>query len=261
MTKIYHREENRLIEYHHVADSSFWENHWSNYSNVSGYTINNCDPFVTCISKKYLENGLVLEAGCGLSLPLYSLSQSGYDAVGIDYAYNALKSIKRKDLELSLHAGDIRNLPYKDKSFHGVWSLGVIEHFQNGCSPLLWEIKRVLKPGGFLFVSFPLISPLRKAKIILGCYPDHLLDKETVSFYQYIFDPAEIISTAVEMGFQFQECIPYDGIKGCKDEISLLKPVLQKLYDYSGTNSIFYTMKSIINRLLLSCSPHMGLIV
>jgi len=64
----------------------------------------------------------------------------------------------------------------------------VIEHFWEGYNEILKEAKRVLKPKGYLFLTFPYMSPLRKFRANLGLY--RILDFNNKSknddFYQFI---------------------------------------------------------------------------
>ena len=41
-------------------------------------------------------------------------------------------------------------------------SLGVMEHFEDGCAAAMAEAFRVLKPGGLMFFTVPLENPFRK---------------------------------------------------------------------------------------------------
>jgi len=51
--------------------------------------------------------------------------------------------------------GDIRKLNFPDGYFDAYYSGGVIEHFEDGIAPQLGEAHRVLKEGGYFFVTVP----------------------------------------------------------------------------------------------------------
>lgn len=91
---------------------------------------------------------------------------------------------------------------------------------------------RVLKKNGFLFLSFPWMSPLRKIKARLNLYP---LWKENPdlrkNFYQFALDANQVKKDMEKKGLIFIAQHYLDGTKGLKDECGIFKPVLQKLYD------------------------------
>jgi hypothetical protein len=90
----------------------------------------------------------------------------------------------------------------------------------------------VLKPEGYLVLTAPVMSPLRKAKVRMKKYLEYKESKEMrENFYQFAFDPKDIINDLKSRGFKLIDVKPYDGIKGLKDEVSVLKPFLQYLYD------------------------------
>ena len=68
---------------------------------------------------------------------------------------------------------DVRNLNFDDGFFDGYWSLGVIEHFYEGYERIIKEVNRVIKRNGFVFLTFPSLSFLRKFKSKWGLYVDY----------------------------------------------------------------------------------------
>ena len=149
---------------------------------------------------------------------------------------------------------------FPDEFFDGYWSLGVIEHFYDGYNPIILEMRRVLKHGGYLFFTIPVISPLRKLKGRLGLYPIwHKSKQEVEHFYQFAFDPKNVIDDLVNIGFGLSEIKPYDGIKGLKDEVSVLQPILQYLYDNNNISA--RVIRKITNIIIRRFSNHMCLFV
>jgi len=86
--------------------------------------------------KKCLEIG----SGTGLFQDLVP------DYVGVDIA-KSLASYYHKPFYTSDKKG---NLPFRDESFDVIWALNVHEHIPN-LENALREIKRVLRPSGFIF--------------------------------------------------------------------------------------------------------------
>lgn len=97
----------------------------------------------------------ILEAGCGLGIEVIRLSELGYRVLGVDYAVNALRRFRAARPEPPLVAADIHGLPFRDGSFGGYLSFGVLEHFEWGLGPGLREAHRILRPGGVLVLTIP----------------------------------------------------------------------------------------------------------
>lgn len=104
----------------------------------------------------------VLEAGCGLGAWVIFLSERGYDIAGIDNNDAVIEALKAWSPSLKVRQGDIRKLPYGDNSLGAYISLGVVEHFEEGCDDALKEAYRVLKPGGLVFLTVPMNNIFRR---------------------------------------------------------------------------------------------------
>ena len=127
---------------------------------------------------------------------------------------------------------DVRKLNFPNNFFDGYWSLGVIEHFWEGYHEIIKEAGRVIRPGGYLFLTLPYMSLLRKLKAKIGLYKKFQREKTNADqFYQFILDKNKTIKDVEQHKFRFILKYPYAATKGIKDEISLLRPLLQKIYD------------------------------
>ncbi|HET7319412.1 MAG TPA: methyltransferase domain-containing protein [Nitrospirota bacterium] len=113
---------------------------------------------------KYLpKDEPILEAGCGLGAWVIYLSEKGYDIAGIDNNEAVIEQLKAWNPSLKVMYGDIRKLPYDDNSLGAYISLGVVEHFEEGCGEAMKEAYRVLRPGGLVFLTVPMNNIFRKA--------------------------------------------------------------------------------------------------
>ena len=113
----------------------------------------------------------------------------------------------------------------------GYISVGVIEHFWDGYDEIILEMSRTVRQGGYIFVSFPYMSPLRRFKNKLRLYQrDNSngvnLDKNT--FYQFALNPKTVIKKFKENNFVLIETYSFDGIKGFKDEIRIFVILFKK---------------------------------
>jgi SAM-dependent methyltransferase len=178
----------------------------------------------------------------------------------VDFAPKTVERTKESFPHLKISYGDVRHLEFPDRFFDGNWSLGVIEHFYEGYRPILEEMGRVLKPGGYLFLTFPCLSLLRRLKARLGLYPEALgTSSEKEHFYQFALDPAGVTKDLREVGFRVVRTQKLDGVKGLKDEVPVLKGFLQKLYDSS--NPLIRLARGGLSLALAPFSNHSILII
>jgi SAM-dependent methyltransferase len=107
----------------------------------------------------------VLDVGCGV-VPLNNwLSARGHAVVAIDPLEADIEFLVKNDLN-GIYGSSVRylaangeQLPFEDQSFDAVTCVSVLEHIAPGNDRLtLWEIARVLRPGGRLIITFD-ISP------------------------------------------------------------------------------------------------------
>lgn len=233
--KYYDYEKKRLVFEGSKATSHFWDSLWKVPDLKKTIENGSRENFVSRVTKKFINpasSKKILEGGCGKGVFVYSLTRCGYDAQGIDFAAETIKKVRSVMPELNVHEGDVRNLHFPDESFDGYWSLGVIEHFFEGYQEITNEMRRVIKKDGFLFLTFPYLSPIRKLKALLNIYPP--FDRERFdqnTFYQFGLNPKTVIRDLRELGFSLIYTERLDGFKGLKDEAGPLKKPLQNIYD------------------------------
>ena len=147
----------------------------------------------------------ILEAGCGLGAWVVYLSDRGYDITGIDHDASVIDRLKTWRPTLKVSCGDIRKLPYEDGALGAVISLGVMEHFEEGCEEALNETRRVLKPRGLLFFTVPINNILRRvfAHPLRSLY---LLWRkrcgDSIHFAEYRFSRNEVDKLLRQHGFE-----------------------------------------------------------
>lgn len=220
-----------LLVIHRTASQSYWENRWRTPDLCHTIQQNSHDVFITDTTKKYLpakSEVRILEGGCGQGSVVLNLKRSGYDTYGIDSAKVTVEKVKQCLPDLPIQTGDVRQLPYPDNSFDGYWSLGVIEHDLSGYSNILRECSRVLKKNGYLFITFPHLSTLRRIKKALHVYP--LCSSEhPANFYQFFLDSSVVIHDLKKHGFIIRKTRPHDALKGLKEELPPLNPIIKKI--------------------------------
>jgi len=101
----------------------------------------------------------VLEVGCGrgagAGLILKNFQPAALHALDLDrrmirQALTYLNPEQKR--HISLYVGDVFRLPYRDAALDGVFGFGVLHHLPDWRGGL-WEIARVLKPGGYYFLE------------------------------------------------------------------------------------------------------------
>ncbi len=257
MRRFYDHLNKRLIYTGKPSDSKMWEELWDRESIEKLYFPKKFwRPHKTIqkITQKYLKPGSkILEGGCGLGDKVFLLRKVGYKVIGIDYALMSITRAHQFMPNLSLGCGDVRILPFKKDTFDGYWSFGVIEHFPQGYEEIIHEMNRVLCPGGFLFVTVPTLSKLRKIKAKLGLYPAfYQSDIELNDFYQFAYDSQEIICIVERYGFEVIERQGWNAYKGFSDEIPGTRYIMSFLLRY---------LDGIAWDLLKDFSNHMDLLV
>lgn len=261
--KYFDKAGNRLVFMEKKASPIFWDSLW-NVKNFKKTVMNGIkNRLITKTTLKFIlpdKSKKILEGGCGNGQFVYTFNKLGYNSYGIDYAPKTISKIKTVFPDLKVSVGDVRKLDFPDNYFDGYWSIGVIEHFFEGYESIISEMERVIKPGGFLFLTFPHLSILRKIKIKLGCY--HIFDKKKFDrekFYQFALDNKSVAKEIQKYNFTLIQKTSYSGTKGLKDEISALKPLLQKIYD--SRNIFLRIMNYGISVLISPFSGHSILLV
>ncbi|MFM9975736.1 MAG: class I SAM-dependent methyltransferase [Beijerinckiaceae bacterium] len=96
--------------------------------------------------------GRVLELGCGPGRYAALLSAMGYDVVGVDpFSFPLWDEIKKHQKVELIEGIKAEALPFADDSFDHVACISALLYFDHA-EKALSEMKRVLKPGGRLYV-------------------------------------------------------------------------------------------------------------
>ncbi|MFX0137361.1 MAG: class I SAM-dependent methyltransferase [Candidatus Hodarchaeota archaeon] len=242
------------------ADQNFWEKHWEMNNLIEKVKEGKENRLLKKFTCKFLKPKTnIIDGGCGIGQNVYGLRSWGYEAYGVDFTEKTVKKVKNEFPKLNISIQDVRELNFADNFFDGYWSVGVIEHFKRGYNEVLKEAKRVIKPGGYLFLSFPYFSPLRKLKAKLGNYKTCENKINEDNFYQFILNKEDVKLNAEMHGFKLIQQHPYNATKGIKDELPLLKSVLQKIYD--SQNILMKSIRFLISMLFSIIAGHSILLI
>ena len=103
------------------------------------------DDFISRLPK----GSLVLDAGCGVGVPVAVVLSRLFQVVGLDFANAQLRLAHAQVPLADLVMGDMTDLPFREGCFDGVSSYYAIIHVpREEHRHLVREIYRVLKPSG-----------------------------------------------------------------------------------------------------------------
>jgi SAM-dependent methyltransferase len=109
-----------------------------------------------------LAGRTVLDVGCGFGwFELYALDRGVRRVIGIEPEDRELATARRhiSDERAEFTAGSATSLPFPDESVDTVVCWEVLEHLPQGSEPAAFaEVRRVLRPGGALYLSTPYAS-------------------------------------------------------------------------------------------------------
>lgn len=221
-------EGEKLIFLGEKATADFWDRRWQSEDWVEAITKSRNSRYWSGILKRYLPNrrSVVLEGGCGHGHLVDAMTFWGYEAIGVDFAATTIDKIKEVMPHLDVRYGDVRALDFEDEYFDGYWSLGVIEHFWEGYVAIVSEMNRVLKVGGYAFVTFPCISVLDRLRIFVGGYKRFCGTAMPETFYQFALDVRSVKEVFCRIGFECVHTQWREGLLG----VERLWPKWQKIY-------------------------------
>lgn len=99
------------------------------------------------------DGARVLDAGCGHGRDTHHLRELGLNAIGLDRSLNLLREAQRRGAA-PWCLGDLRQLPFANDVFHGVWACASLLHLPKEEMPLaLRELQRVMIQDGTLWLA------------------------------------------------------------------------------------------------------------
>ena len=94
-------------------------------------------------------NPSILDVGCGDGRHSILIDKNGGRATGIDLSKSMLREAKTLYPKGDFRQADMRQLPFDDDYFDGIWSSGSIYHVtKSDVRKVIEEFKRVLKTEG-----------------------------------------------------------------------------------------------------------------
>lgn len=219
--------------------ADFWERVWSRVVLESPALARQIDIRLARRIERYLPKGsLLLEGGCGAGNYVVYFQRIGYSVIGVDFAQETVQRLREVIPEIDVRVGDVRNLPFESEFFDGYYSGGVIEHFEDGLQLQLREAYRVLKRGGWFFVTVPYVNFVRSlaSRFLRSCRKIDLDGRETLilvkrpavmeveppprpdfHFHEYVLSPGVVRQALVRAGFVVVDEMPFSARWGLLD--------------------------------------------
>lgn len=138
------------------------KDYWDKAASKKKFTI----PVSMELFGKYLSSDSgILDFGCGYGRTLEELENCGFSKLaGVDFSENMIEIAKSNLPDVDFRINEGMNIPYEDSYFDAVIIAAVLT-----CIPgdddqkkLIDEVKRVLKPGGIVFIYDFLINEDRR---------------------------------------------------------------------------------------------------
>jgi SAM-dependent methyltransferase len=205
-----------------LSETAFVEDYWSQKWDALGLPVEGSAQIEQKDEFKLMQPFLhflpggsrLLDAGCGLGEWTLYFARQGFHVTGMDLSQATIAKLKERFPERDFIAGDIRQTVFDESTFDAIYSWGVFEHFEAGLGAPLAEARRILKQGGYLFLSVPYQNGRHTRNMRQPLYK---LDKSydprqgfTVSlrFYQWRLTQAELVRELELNGFRALQVAP-----------------------------------------------------
>ena len=116
------------------------------------------ESYFICERWKKKEFINLLDFGCGLGRHSIFFSQQGFNVSAFDLSIDGINHLsdwaKKEEVEIDIQVADMLSLPYEKNKFDCLFAYHVISHTNtNGMRKIMDEIKRIVKPGGEIYIT------------------------------------------------------------------------------------------------------------
>jgi SAM-dependent methyltransferase len=137
--------------------------------------------------------------GCGPGQIARYLHRNGIPTLGVDLSPRMIAEAQRLNPKIPFHQGDMLALPDGDRSWGGIAAFYCIIHIpRERIVDALREMKRVLKPGGTLLITFHIGNEIK--------HLDEWWEKPVNLDFAF-FQPAEMQTWLKEAGLELKEIL------------------------------------------------------
>ena len=151
------------------------------------------------LAREVGDLGPICDLGCGPGQIARYLHRLGVDTLGVDLSPRMVAEAQRLNPEIPFHQGDMLALPDADNSWGGIAAFYCILHIpREKIVGALREMKRVLKPGGMLLVTFHIGDEIK--------HLDEWWEKPVYLDFAF-FQPEEMEKWLMDAGFALVETL------------------------------------------------------
>ena len=186
--------------------SDYYEKNRNNFADIKNRYKKNMEKNI--FSLYYPRKGeKIIDLGCGWGNNSLSLQKKGFDVIGLDYSFKAIKICMESALKLGLDPSrfvcqDATKTQFKAAIFDVAYCVDFVEHiYPTVYNDLLSEVHRILKKDGKFIIYTPnpshFIEFLKRHDIILKKVPTHV-DYKTMD---------RLKTTLTEHGFIIKKAI------------------------------------------------------
>lgn len=146
-------------------------------------------------SRTNIENGKLLDIGCGFGFFLNAMKQRQWDVAGIEISKGGRK-YARDYYNIEIYSKPLEALSLPDNHFDAITLFYVIEHIADPLT-VLKEVNQILKPGGLILIRWPHTTPIVK---LIGPFSRYL-DLYHTPYHLYDFSKQTIERVLTLSGF------------------------------------------------------------
>ncbi|MEW6127449.1 MAG: class I SAM-dependent methyltransferase [Acidobacteriota bacterium] len=147
-------------------------------------------------------SGLICDLGCGPGHVAKYLSEQSVTVCGIDLSPAMIEQARKLNPAIDFQTGDMLALEIADHTFAGLVAFYSIVNLSRGdVQQALFEMHRVLKPGGRLLLAFHVGDEMLHVEELWG---------NPINLDFYLFTADEVSGYLSSAGFQIEEVIERD---------------------------------------------------
>ena len=110
--------------------------------------------------QQFVDKGRILDVGCADGKFLWALDPEKWDRTGVEFAEQTVRLVNDKIPDLTLIEGDLFSDKLPENSFDVITFWHVLEHLPRPRA-VLERTHKLLRPGGWLFISLPNFDSLQ----------------------------------------------------------------------------------------------------